>query len=63
MLIGVRKSVIGQKTYRPGHRSEIGYLQLSFDYFFLKLRDVLSGYRIFSRSFVKSMPILSKGST
>jgi len=62
MLIGVRKSVSGQKTYRPGHHfgnwAFTTILKLIFSGSF---RDVLSGYRVFSRNFVKSMPILSKG--
>ena len=62
MLIGVRKSVIGQKTYRPGHQFGNWVFTIILRLFFSgNLRDVLSGYRIFSRSFVKSMPILSKG--
>ena len=62
MLVGVRKSVSGQKTYRPGHHfgnwAFTKILQFIFSGSFI---DVLSGYRVFSRKFVKSMPILSKG--
>lgn len=62
MLVGVRKSASGQKTYRPGHHfgnwAFTKILQLIFSGSF---NDVLSGYRVFSRNFVKSMPVLSKG--
>ena len=62
MLIGARKSVIGQKTYRLGHQFGNWVFTIILRLFFSgNLRDVLSGYRIFSRRFVKSMPILSKG--
>jgi glycosyltransferase involved in cell wall biosynthesis len=62
MLIGVRKSVSGQKTYRPGHHfGNLAFTIILKIIFSGSFADVLSGYRVFSRNFVKSMPILSKG--
>ena len=62
MLIGVRKSVSGQRTYRPGHHfGNWAFTKILKLFFSGSLSDVLSGHRIFSRRFVKSMPILSQG--
>lgn len=62
MLIGVRRSTDGHKTYLPlrsfGNTLFTVALRILFS---SKLKDVLSGYRVFSRRFVKSMPILSGG--
>jgi hypothetical protein len=52
----------GQDAYRPGHR--IGNRVLSFlvcRVFGNRISDVLSGYRVFSRRFVKSFPALATG--
>jgi hypothetical protein len=52
----------GQDAYRPGHR--IGNRVLSFlvcRVFGNRVSDVLSGYRVFSRRFVKSFPALATG--
>ena len=63
MLIGVRKPFSNNREiYRPGHK--FGNRAFTFilkSMFSGNLKDVLSGYRIFTRRFVKSMPILSKG--
>jgi glycosyltransferase involved in cell wall biosynthesis len=51
-----------QDAYRPGHR--IGNRMLSLlvcRIFGNRVTDVLSGYRVFSRRFVKSFPALSGG--
>src|SRR6202162_2393231 len=49
-------------AYRPGHRTGnrmlTGFLSSVFGQAF---RDILSGYRVFSRRFVKSFPVLSDG--
>jgi glycosyltransferase involved in cell wall biosynthesis len=61
MVVGVR---IDQSTaaYRRGHRTGnrmlTGFLTTVFGEAF---RDILSGYRVFSRRFVKSFPVLSDG--
>jgi glycosyltransferase involved in cell wall biosynthesis len=61
MVVGLR---VDQATaaYRPGHRT--GNLMLtSFlaAVFGQEFKDILSGYRVFSRRFVKSFPVLSDG--
>jgi glycosyltransferase involved in cell wall biosynthesis len=61
MVVGLRVDQ-GEAAYRPGHR--IGnrmltsFLSLVFGQSF---KDILSGYRVFSRRFVKSFPVLSDG--
>ena len=61
MVVGVR---IDQSTaaYRRGHRTGnrmlTGFLATVFGEAF---RDILCGYRVFSRRFVKSFPVLSDG--
>ncbi len=51
-----------QRAYRPGHRAGnwllTGFVAHTFGRAFT---DILSGYRVFSRRFVKSFPILSGG--
>jgi len=50
------------KGYRPGHR--FGNVMLTFMVQFIfgkRIGDLLSGYRVFSRRFVKSFPALSSG--
>jgi len=51
-----------QAAFRPGHRLGnrllTGFLSSVFGQAF---KDVLSGYRVFSRRFVKSFPVLSDG--
>ncbi len=61
MVVGARKSEI-EEAYRRGHklgnRMLTGMLARLFGRSFT---DILSGYRIFSRRFVKSFPVLSAG--
>src|SRR6202034_2347060 len=51
-----------EAAYRPGHRAGnwllTGFVAHIFGHAFT---DMLSGYRVFSRRFVKSFPILSGG--
>jgi glycosyltransferase involved in cell wall biosynthesis len=61
MVVGFRDDQ-AQAAYRPGHRT--GNLMLtSFlaSVFGEAFKDILSGYRVFSRRFVKSFPVLSDG--
>src|SRR5271170_7875234 len=69
MLVGDRLDmVVGTRidreveAYRPGHRAGnwllTGFVAHIFGHAFT---DILSGYRVFSRRFVKSFPILSGG--
>jgi len=61
MVVGCRRSE-EQAAYRTGHRLGnrllTGLLQSLFGRSFT---DILSGYRLFSRRFVKSFPVLSAG--
>ncbi|HVV41619.1 MAG TPA: glycosyltransferase family 2 protein [Nitrobacter sp.] len=61
MVVGFRVDQ-AEAAYRPGHRTGnrllTGFLAMVFGQAF---KDVLSGYRVFSRRFVKSFPVLSDG--
>ncbi|GLR88762.1 glycosyltransferase family 2 protein [Bradyrhizobium iriomotense] len=61
MVVGLRVDQ-GQAAYRLGHRTGnrmlTGFLSSTFGQAF---KDILSGYRVFSRRFVKSFPVLSDG--
>ena len=61
MVVGLRvdQSVA---AYRPGHRAG-NWMLTSFlsAVFGRAFKDILSGYRVFSRRFVKSFPVLSDG--
>jgi glycosyltransferase involved in cell wall biosynthesis len=59
-VLGVRhETVVG--AYRPGHElGNRGFNWLVSRVFASKVTDMLSGYRVFSRRFVKSFPALSR---
>ena len=61
MVVGLRVDQV-EAAYRPGHRTGnwmlTGFLSVVFGQSF---KDILSGYRVFSRRFVKSFPVLSDG--
>jgi glycosyltransferase involved in cell wall biosynthesis len=61
MVVGFRVDQ-AEAAYRPGHRTGnrmlTGFLSSVFGQAF---KDILSGYRVFSRRFVKSFPVLSDG--
>jgi glycosyltransferase involved in cell wall biosynthesis len=61
MVVGFRVNQ-AEAAYRPGHRTGnrmlTGFLSSVFGQAF---KDILSGYRVFSRRFVKSFPVLSDG--
>ena len=62
MIIARRQAVAGQNTWRVGHTFGNRLFTTALNLFFGgNLTDVLSGYRVFSGRFAKSMPILSKG--
>ena len=62
MVVGARQTIEGEMTYRPGHRFGNALFTSAVNYIFDSgLTDILSGYRVFSRRFVKSFPALSKG--
>ncbi len=61
MVVGARRSEV-EAAYRRGHR--LGNMMLTgilAQIFGRTFTDILSGYRIFSRRFVKSFPVLSTG--
>ncbi|MEG3437245.1 glycosyltransferase family 2 protein [Pannus brasiliensis CCIBt3594] len=63
MVVGARvEERKSARTYRPGHRAGNAFLTGFVKFLFgARLIDMLSGYRVFSRRFVKSFPALSNG--
>ncbi len=63
MVVGARRSASHDKqAYRLGHRSGNLFLTGVVKFLFgAQLKDMLSGYRVFSRRFVKSFPAVSSG--
>lgn len=61
MVVGVRRAV-ADAAYRSGHRlGNTLFNQITRWLFGNKFTDIFSGYRVFSRRFVKSFPALSAG--
>ena len=61
MVTGTRVTEI-QAAYRPGHRfGNVLLTGIVTRIFGKRMTDMLSGYRVFSRRFVKSFPALSAG--
>jgi glycosyltransferase involved in cell wall biosynthesis len=61
MVVGTRVALSGA-AYRPGHRlGNLLFTTIIAQIFGNRVSDVLSGYRVFSRRFVKSFPALSTG--
>jgi glycosyltransferase involved in cell wall biosynthesis len=61
MVVGRRTSAV-EEAYRAGHRFGNVMLTSFVAWLFGKsFTDILSGYRVFSRRFVKSFPALAKG--
>lgn len=61
MVVGARASEV-EAAYRRGHRLGNSVLTgLLAQLFGRSFTDILSGYRVFSRRFVKSFPVLSSG--
>jgi glycosyltransferase involved in cell wall biosynthesis len=61
MVVGARKSEV-EAAYRRGHRLGNKVLTGMLAWLFGRtFTDILSGYRVFSRRFVKSFPVLSEG--
>lgn len=62
MIVGVRKSSPEVSSYRRFHRFGNRLVaSLISRLFSIKVTDVMSGYRVLSREFVKSVPLKSKG--
>jgi len=61
MVVGCRVDTV-QEAYRPGHRLGNSLLTGCVAKLFgRQFHDILSGYRVFSRRFVRSFPALSAG--
>jgi glycosyltransferase involved in cell wall biosynthesis len=61
MIVGARRSEV-EAAYRRGHRFGNMMLTNMLAWSFGRsFSDILSGYRVFSRRFVKSFPVLSAG--
>ena len=61
MVVGARKSEV-EAAYRRGHKFGNAMLTgMLTQLFGRSFSDILSGYRVFSRRFVKSFPVLSSG--
>src|SRR6266436_3029879 len=61
MVVGLRvdqAAAAYRRGHRTGNRTLTGFLASVFGQAF---KDILSGYRVFSRRFVKSFPVLSDG--
>jgi glycosyltransferase involved in cell wall biosynthesis len=62
MVVGLRKHGDAKAAYRPGHEFGNWMLTSLVNWAFrAKFADMLSGYRVMSRRFVKSFPALSSG--
>ncbi len=62
MVVGNRLELYAASSFRPLHRFGNRLVLRTINSLFnAKLSDVLSGYRAFSRRFVKTMPVLSRG--
>ena len=62
MVVGRRISVAEEATYRRGHKFGNALFTAFLRWMFGRaFSDILSGYRVFSRRFVKSFPSLSGG--
>jgi glycosyltransferase involved in cell wall biosynthesis len=61
-MVNASRTAQSQGAYRPGHRFGNLFLTSCVSYVFGdRLSDMLSGYRVFSRRFVKSFPALASG--
>ncbi|MGO1539273.1 MAG: glycosyltransferase family 2 protein [Leucobacter sp.] len=60
-ILGCRVDTPGQSAYRPGHAQGNRVFNWLVSFLFgERVTDMLSGYRVFSRRFVKSFPSLSR---
>jgi glycosyltransferase involved in cell wall biosynthesis len=62
MVVGSRLTTFGEEAFRRGHRLGNDLLTGCLGLFFGRtFTDILSGYRVFSRRYVKSFPALATG--
>ena len=60
-VLGIRRDVQEKSSYRPGHEAgNKAFNRLTSRVFGTHVTDMLSGYRVFSRRFVKSFPAMSR---
>jgi len=60
-VLGVREQVSGSTAYRSGHEAgNKAFNRFVSRVFGMPVNDMLSGYRVFSRRFVKSFPAVSR---
>jgi glycosyltransferase involved in cell wall biosynthesis len=60
-VLGVRRVAAGQSAFRPGHEAGNRLFNRLVGFLFGEaVSDMLSGYRVLSRRFVKSFPALSR---
>jgi glycosyltransferase involved in cell wall biosynthesis len=60
-VLGVRRVAAGQSAFRPGHEAGNRLFNRLVGFLFREVvTDMLSGYRVLSRRFVKSFPALSR---
>lgn len=61
-MLNAARRTVGKDAYRPGHRFGNRFLNAVVRLFFGKeFVDMLSGYRIFTKRFVKSFPVVANG--
>ncbi len=61
-MVNAARRNTSEQAYRPGHRfGNLLFTKLVSSIFGERFGDILSGYRVFSRRFVKSFPALAKG--
>lgn len=62
MVVATRMSDFGSGAFRPFHTLGNRLLaRLISAFFHITVTDVLSGYRVFSRDFVKTVPLMAEG--
>jgi glycosyltransferase involved in cell wall biosynthesis len=62
MVVGNRLARYGERSFRPLHVFGNHLVVRSINaVFWSRVEDVMSGYRAFSREFVKSVPVVSRG--
>ena len=61
-MLNAARRAVHTEAYRPGHRLGNRLLNFTVHTFFARqFADMLSGYRVFTRRFVKSFPVVANG--
>ncbi len=61
-MLNAARRAVDAEAYRPGHRLGNRLLNLTVHTLFARqFADMLSGYRVFTRRFVKSFPVVANG--